>query len=1093
MYVRNLSVPFRFSLSFLLCFCFFVPPIYAIDGVHHAPYGIDDLYEIQATERSPRDPVAGDTVYIKIITWPIESGQTAWVTWTKNGVNQAAVGAAYKYNSGNNTYWEANLGTFAKGDVISYTVHGNKDGANEKTSEPFTFTVTGWESVSSVSSITNNTNRVVLNAVPNTGTLTPKINLSFSADDVLRVQVSPTGTGTLSSGLSNYTVSDTPSTTWLTTSKLKVKVDKNPFKLSVYKPDGTTLIARQYDSTTNRNIAWLTNGSTIINKVEDHFYSPASEEFFGFGEHYNNFRKRGNDVDTYVFNQYKNQNDRTYMAIPFMLNSSGYGIFVNSTYYSKFRLATERTDMFSFTADTGGSAASTLDYYFIYGNDLKNVVGNYANITGKPTALPKWAFGLWMSANEWDRQTKVTTAINNANTNNIPATAVVLEQWSDENTFYIFNDATYTPKTGSAAHAYTDFTFPTSGKWTNPKAMADNVHNNGMKLVLWQVPIQKWISTPYTQKDNDEAYMIAQNYAVGNGSGGQYRIPAGQWFENSLLLDFTNTTAKNWWMSKRAYLFDGVGIDGFKTDGGEMVWGRSNTFANGKKGDEMRNQYPNEYVKAYNEYARSKKADAVSFSRSGTQGAQANQIFWSGDQESTFGAFQQAVNAGLTASMSGVPYWSWDMAGFTGNYPTAELYKRATEMAAFAPIMQFHSESNGSSGINEERSPWNAQARTGDNTIISHFAKYTNTRMNLLPYIYSEAKKSSDSGIPMMRAMALEYGADTNTYGLTQQYMFGSNLLVAPVMNQGETNKSIYLPQGDWIDFWFGAQRPGGRTISYNAGIDDLPVFVKSGSILPLNLNAQYQVGGTIGNSLTSYTNLAFRIYPLGTTTYDWNDDIGGSVKTITSTEQYGLNKETIAVPAINSTKTLQVFTTKPSSVTVGGSAMTEYSTLTALTGASTGWYYDTVQKFTYVKLGSSASAQSVVLGGVNKVEYEAEFGTQSGVTTNTNHTGYTGTGFVDGFETLGDNVTFDVSVKAAGTYTMKVRYSSGAGNGSRAIYVNNTKVTDLALPQTTNWDTWGTAAVSVSLSAGLNTVKVSYDGTSSLGVNLDNIAIVEQ
>ena len=192
MYVRNYPYHSDFFFSFLLCFCLFVPPIYAIDGVYHAPYGIDDLYEIQATERSPRDPVAGDTVYIKITTWPIESGQTAWVTWTKNGVNQAAVGAAYKYNSGNNTYWEANLGTFAKGDVISYTVHGNKDGANEKTSGPFTFTVTGWESISSVSSITNNTNRVVLNAVPNTGTLTPKINLSFSADDVLRVQVSPT-------------------------------------------------------------------------------------------------------------------------------------------------------------------------------------------------------------------------------------------------------------------------------------------------------------------------------------------------------------------------------------------------------------------------------------------------------------------------------------------------------------------------------------------------------------------------------------------------------------------------------------------------------------------------------------------------------------------------------------------------------------------------------------------------------------------------------------------------------------------------------------------------------------------------------------
>lgn len=1066
---------------------------YAIDGVYHAPYGIDDLYEIQATERSPRDPVAGETVYIKITTWPIEPGQTAWVTWTKNGVSQPAVGAAWKYNSGNNTYWEANMGSFAKGDVITYTVRANKDGANEKTIGPFTFTVTDWESVSSISSVTNNTNRVVLNAVPNTGTLTPKINISFTADDVFRVQLSPNGAGTFNSGLTNYTLTDSASTAWISTSKLKLKVDKNPFRLSVYKPDGSTLIARQYDSTTNRNMAWLTNGSTIINKVEDHFYSPSTEEFFGFGEHYNNFRKRGTDVDTYVYNQYKNQNDRTYMAIPFMLNSAGYGIYVNSTYYSKFRLATERTDMYSFTANTGGSASSTLDYYFIYGNDLKNVIGNYSTITGKPTALPKWAFGLWMSANEWDRQSKVTTAMSNANNNNIPATAIVLEQWSDENTFYVFNDAQYTPKPGSQALAYTDFTFPAAGRWPNPKQMADDVHSNGMKLVLWQVPIQKYTPNAYQQKDNDEAYMISQGYAVGNGSGGQYRIPAGQWFENSLLLDFTNTNATNWWMSKRDYLFTGVGIDGFKTDGGEMVWGRWNTFSNGKKGDEMRNQYPNEYVKAYNQFARSKKSDAVSFSRSGTQGAQTNQIFWSGDMESTFGAFNQAVTAGLTAGISGVPYWSWDLAGFTGSYPTAELYKRATSMSAFSPIMQFHSESNGSSGINEERSPWNAQARTGDTTIISHFAKYTNTRMNLLPYIYSEAKKSSDTGVPMMRAMAVEYPTDSNTYGLTQQYMFGDNLLVAPVMNQGETNKSVYLPQGDWIDFWWGAQRPGGRTLSYYAGVDDLPVFIKSGSILPMNLNAQYQLGGTIGNSLTSYNNLTFRIYPLGTTTYDWNDDIGGSVKQITSTEQYGLNKETVSLPAINSTKTLQVYTTKPSSVTVGGTGLTEYSSLSALISAATGWYYDATQKLTYVKLAASTTAQSVVLNGVNKVEYEAEFASQTNVSTNTNHTGYTGTGFVDGFETLGDSVSFDISVKAAGTRTLKIRYSSAGGAASRAIYVNGTKVTDLSLPQTANWDTWGTAQLTVSLNAGLNTVKVAYDGTNSLGINLDHLAVQEQ
>ncbi|OXM15154.1 glycoside hydrolase family 31 [Paenibacillus herberti] len=1088
-----MRLPLKITLAWLLVFFLMVPNIYAIDGVYHSPFGTDDLYEIQATERSPRDPVAGDAVFVKITTWPIESGQSVWLTWTKNGVSQPNIGAAYKYNNGNNTYWEASLGTFAKGDVIAYTVRANKDGANEKTSDPFTFTVTGWESVSSISSVTNNTNRVVLNAVPNTGSMTPKINLSFTADDVFRVQVSPTGTGSLTGGLSNYTLTDSSTAAWISTSKLKIKVDKNPFRLSVYKPDGTTLIARQYDSTVNRNLSWLTNGSSIITKMADHFTSPASEEFFGFGERYNNFRKRGTDVDTYVFNQYKNQNDRTYMPIPFMLNSSGYGIFVNSTYYSKFRLATERPDMYSFTADTGGSANSTLDYYFIYGNDLKGVVSNYTGITGKPAAIPKWALGLWMSANEWDRQSEVASAISTANANNIPATAIVLEQWSDENTFYMFNDAQYSAKPGGSTHAYSDFIFPAAGRWPNPKQMADNVHNNGMKLVLWQVPIQKWTAATHQQKANDEAYMIAQNYAVGDGSGGQYRIPAGQWFENSLLLDFTNAAAKNWWMSKRAYLFDGIGIDGFKTDGGEMVWGRGNTFANGKKGDEMRNQYPNEYVKAYNDYARSKKSDAVSFSRSGTQGAQGNQIFWSGDQESTFGAFQQALNAGLTAGMSGVPFWSWDLAGFTGTYPSAELFKRSTAMSAFTPIMQFHSESNGSSGINEERSPWNAQARTGDNTIMGHFAKYTNTRMNLLPYLYTEAKGSSDTGVPMMRAMALEYPADSNTYGLNQQYMLGGNLLVAPVMNQGETSKSVYLPQGDWIDFWYGAQRPGGRTINYNAGIDDLPVFVKAGSILPMNLNGQYQLGGTIGNSLTTYNNLTFRVYPLGTTTYDWNDDIGGSVKTITSTEQFAANKVTVSVPAINSTKTLQVYTTKPASVTLGGTAMTAHNTLTALTGAPSGWFYDTVQKLTYVKLAASASAQSVVLDGVNKAEYEAEFGTLSGVTTNSNHAGFTGTGFVDGFETSGESVSFDVSVKSAGTYALKVRYTAGTSAATRAIYANNVKVTDLALPKTTDWGTWSTATLNVTLNAGLNTVRVNYDGSNAAGINLDNISVVEQ
>lgn len=400
---------------------------------------------------------------------------------------------------------------------------------------------------------------------------------------------------------------------------------------------------------------------------------------------------------------------------------------------------------------------------------------------------------------------------------------------------------------------------------------------------------------------------------------------------------------------------------------------------------------------------------------------------------------------------------------------------------------------SGNPSISEERSPWNAQARTGDSTIISTFRKYANTRMNLLPYIYSEAKKTSDTGVPMMRATVLDYPQDTNTYGLTSQYMFGDNLLVAPVVNQGETNKSIYLPRGEWIDFWWGAQRPSGRTITYYAGADDIPVFVKSGSIIPMNLNANYELGGSIGNNLNSYSNLTFRIYPNGTTSYNWYDDIGGSVKTIASTEQYSANTETVSLPPINSTSTLQVFTTKPSSVTLDGNALTQYASLSALQGASQGWYYDPVQKFAYVKTASAAASRTVVLNGVNKVEYEAEFAALNNVTTNTNHAGYSGTGFVDGFATVGDSVQFDVSVKTTGSYTVDFKYSSAADSGSRAIYVNGAKVQDLSLPQTVNWDTWGVASTTLSLNAGLNTITVSYDANNSLGINLDNFAIHER
>jgi hypothetical protein len=220
------------------------PPALALGGVYHNPYGTDDLYSTEPTERFPRDPMAGENVYIKATTWPIEWGQSVWVTWTKNGVGQPAVGASWQYNSGNNSYWEANLGSFARGDAIEYYVHANVNGTNEQVIGPFSFKVTSWSNVTNVIGHTNNSTSVDLQVGDSAGSFSPRIRFSFSTLDSFRLQLAPSGSGLTASGLSSYSVTDSSSTLTIATSALVLKIQKNPYRLSVYKGDGTTLIAR---------------------------------------------------------------------------------------------------------------------------------------------------------------------------------------------------------------------------------------------------------------------------------------------------------------------------------------------------------------------------------------------------------------------------------------------------------------------------------------------------------------------------------------------------------------------------------------------------------------------------------------------------------------------------------------------------------------------------------------------------------------------------------------------------------------------------------------------------------------------------------
>jgi len=1067
-------------------------------GVFHSPYGADELYGSQPTERAPRDPMSGEAVVVKATTWPVSPGQSVWVTWKKNGVDQTPIGATFDYNNGNNSYWQINLGTFARGDQIQYWVNADVDGAGARQVGPYSFTATSWSGTGNVTGFVNNSTSVdVTTTDTGSGSFTPKVRFTFPAADRFHVQIAPKGTGLNITGTTGYTVTDSAGTLTLATSKMQVKIQKTPYRVSVYKADGTTLISRQYDPGTFRNVGWASDGSSTVSKIEDHWLTPAGERFEGLGERYDQTNQRGNDVHNYVYNQYQDQGPtkRTYLSVPFFTNSAGYGIYVPSTRYSVFNLGTHFSDMAGFTVDTGGAAASTMDYHFFTGTPAE-ILDAYTATTARAKLPPKWAFGLWMSANEWNTQAEVNAELANVTSSGIPHSAMVLEQWSDEATFYLWHGATYTPKPGSGALSYADLTFPPGSAWSDPKAMVTAAHNQGIKMVLWQIPVLKenFDTNPATapqQHLNDRSYAAAQGYLVGDGTGAPYRIPTGQWFGDSTVPDFTSTAATNWWMSKRSYLFDDIGIDGLKTDGSEALFGRDLTVSDGRKGDEMHNAYPNEYTRAYSAYVQSKTGGTGAlFSRAGTSGAQGSSIFWAGDQASTFSAFQQAVKAGISAGQSGVPFWAWDMAGFTGTFPSSELYLRSTAQAAFSPIMQYHSEKSNPS-TSEARTPWNVQARTGDTSVLPTFKKFANTRMNLVPYLYTEAKNAADTGLPMMQAMGIQYPSDATAGAQDQQYMFGRQLLVAPITSQGATSKDVYLPAGEWYDFWNGGRAIGAGTKTYNAGTDSIPVFAKAGAIIPLNLNANYELGGTIGNSVTSYSNLVFRVYPEGTTSYDYYDDAAGLTRTVTSTENWAGHQATISVPALTTKSTLQVSSTAPSGVTAGGTALTQYSSISALAAATIGYYWDPAQQLTHVKLASSGSARSVVLSGVDKAGYEAEFGAGTGTTTNTNHAGYTGTGFVDGFETVGDAVTTDVSAAVTGTHVLHFRYSNGSGtSATRTVLVDGVSAGTLILPPTTNWDTWGTATLSTSLTAGKRAVKLSYASGNATGINYDNLVV---
>ena len=565
------------------------------------------------------------------------------------------------------------------------------------------------------------------------------------------------------------------------------------------------------------SVGWLVGGGMAY-RARFALRLEPGERVVGFGERFDGLDQRGKLVDVAVFDQYKGQGARTYLPMPYaIVVGGGFGFHVDTGHRVRFDVGCTDPDRMHVEVDLEPGALEPQLVLRLFAGAPAEVLDGFLTATGRPDPPPEWIYRLWMSGNEWNSQARVLQEVARSAEEDIPVGAIVIEAWSDEKTFVAFNGATYDIHPDGSPHRLADFDFPHNGPWPDPKGMVDELHANGTKVLLWQIPL---IHANDGQARADRETMIRRRYCVERADGKPYRN-RGWWFPGALLPDFTNSEARRWWTEKRRYLIDEVGVDGFKTDGGEHAWGSDLRYSDGSNGGETNNHYPVLYAGAYHELL-----GTVTFSRAGFTGSSAYPCHWAGDEDSTWEAFGASLTAGLTAGASGIFFWGWDFAGFSGEIPDAELYLRAAAAACFCPIMQYHSEFNHHRRPSRDRTPWNVAERTDDARVLPVFRRFAHLRERLVPYVADQAQRSLETAKPLMRALCFEVDDDERIWAFPHEWLLGDDVLVAPVTRAGIERWPVYLPPGQWVDPWGGETIVGPAVVERDAPIDEIPVYL---------------------------------------------------------------------------------------------------------------------------------------------------------------------------------------------------------------------------------------------------------------------------
>lgn len=562
-----------------------------------------------------------------------------------------------------------------------------------------------------------------------------------------------------------------------------VQINKNPWRVVLKDKTGRilsqTVTLRDADSTQVKYtpFSFIKRGSDNARRINPVFTLTADEMIFGCGESATGLNKVGQKVNLFVTDPQGPETDQMYKPIPFFMSNRGYGMFMHTSA--------------PVTCDFGATYIGLnkmfmgdeyLDLFVFFG-EPKDILDEYTDLVGKPGMPPLWSFGTWMSRITYFSEKEGYDVAANIRKNKYPCDVIHFDTgWFD-------------------VDWQCDYKF-SENRFQNPQQMLKDLKSQGFHVCLWQLPY-------FTPKNRYFPELIKKDMYVKNGNG---ELP----YED-VVLDFSNPETVNWYQNKLAGLLN-IGVSAIKVDFGEAA-PLNGIYASGKSGWYEHNLYPVRYDMAVSEITKKLHNENIMWARAAWAGSQRYPLHWGGDAATTNTGMLGTLRAGLSFGLSGFSFWSHDMGGFVKSTPE-DLYCRWLPFG----FLTSHTRAHGA----PPTEPWLYDSKR----VQDVFRKSAEMKYRLMPYVYAQAKECTEKGLPMLRALFVEFPDDPGAWKVDDEYLFGSQILVAPLLESGITGRTVYLPEGKWIDYQTEKVYEGGWH-KIEAGSLPIIMLVRDGSVIP--------------------------------------------------------------------------------------------------------------------------------------------------------------------------------------------------------------------------------------------------------------------